>query len=290
MEMYSKGEKIFGYVNALLIGLFAVSTLYPFIYVISSSISSGAAVSSGQVILFPKEINFSAYNNILFDKQLWIAYANTFFYTIFGTLTSLFFSVTGAYALSKKRLVGRKFFNMFIAFTMWFNAGMIPFYLNLRDLNLLNSRIGILIAFACTAFNIILLRNYFESVPASLEEAARIDGANEFQILKNVYLPLSKPAVTTIALFYGISRWNGYFWAMILLTDEGKVPLQVYLKKMIVEMDLGEEAMDIALSSAHSPETLVYAIIVVAIIPVVIIYPFIQKYFNKGLLVGGVKE
>lgn len=290
MEMYSKGEKIFGYVNALLIGLFAVSTLYPFIYVISSSISSGAAVSSGQVILFPKEINFSAYNNILFDKQLWIAYANTFFYTIFGTLTSLLFSITGAYALSKKRLVGRKFFNMFIAFTMWFNAGMIPFYLNLRDLNLLNSRLGILIAFACTAFNIILLRNYFESVPASLEEAARIDGANEFQILKNVYLPLSKPAVTTIALFYGISRWNGYFWAMILLTDEGKVPLQVYLKKMIVEMDLGEEAMDIALSSAHSPETLVYAIIVVAIIPVVIIYPFIQKYFNKGLLVGGVKE
>lgn len=290
MEMYSKGEKIFGYVNAVLLTLFAISTLYPFIYVVSSSISSGAAVSSGQVILFPKDLNFSAYSNIIFDKKLWISYGNTFFYTIFGTLTSLVLSVTGAYALSKKRLVGRKFFNMFIAFTMWFNAGMIPFYLNLRDLNLLNSRLGILIAFGCTAFNIILLRNYFESIPASLEEAARIDGANEFQILTKVFMPLSKPAITTIALFYAIARWNGYFWAMILLTDESKVPLQVYLKKMIVEMDLGEEAMDIALSSSHSPETLVYAIIVLAIIPVVIIYPFIQKYFNKGLLVGGVKE
>lgn len=290
MNLYSRGEKIFGYVNAVLIGLFALSTLYPFIYVISSSISSGAAVSSGKVLIFPKEITFSAYKNIITDKQLWIAYANTFYYTIFGTITSLFFSITGAYALSKKRLMGRKFFNMLIAFTMWFKAGIIPMYLNLRSLHLINSRIGILLGFACTAFNIILLRNYFENIPASLEEAARIDGANEFQILKNIFIPLSKPAITTIALFYAIARWNGYFWSMILLTDNNKVPLQVYLKKMIVETELGDEAMDIAMNAAHSPETLVYAIIVLAIIPVIIVYPSIQKYFNKGMLVGGVKE
>lgn len=290
MNAYSKKDKIYGYVNVVLLGIFALMTLYPFIYVLASSMSSGAAVSSGQVIFFPKEINFSAYKQVLVDKELWISYGNTFFYTIVGTLTSLAITITGAYALSKKRLYGRKYLNMLVAFTMWFNAGMIPFYLNLRDLDLLNSRFGIIIAFACNAFNIILLRNYFESVPASLEEAARIDGANEFQILKNVYIPLSKPAIITVGLFYAIARWNGYFWSMILLKDASKIPLQVYLKKMIVEMSLGDDAMQIAMSAKHSPETLVYTIIVVAIIPVVIIYPFIQKYFNKGILVGGVKE
>lgn len=291
-DFYSKSERIFGRINVILLGLFAFSTTYPFIYVLSSSLSSGTAVASGRVVFFPTELTLSAYRQIFADKLLWTSYANTFYYTIFGTAVSMLFTITGAYALSKPRLIGRKFFNLLIAFTMWFSAGMIPFYLNLRDMGLLNSRLGILIAFACNSFNIILLRNYFEKgIPGTLEEAARVDGATEFEIMTKIYVPLSKSALTTVGLFYAIARWNGYFWSMVLLKDESKIPLQVYLKKMVVEMNLGDEAMEMALQSGmHSPETLVYAIIVIAIIPVVLVYPFIQKYFNKGIMMGGVKE
>ncbi len=160
-NLYSRGDKVFGLVNMILIALFVLSTLYPFIYIAASSISSGFAVSSGQVVFFPKAITFSAYEKVLSDSVFWISYANTFFYTIFGTLVSLAIIIPGAYALSRPQLPGKRYFNFFIAFTMWFNAGMIPFFLNLRDLDLLDSRVGILIAFACTAFNIILLPKLF---------------------------------------------------------------------------------------------------------------------------------
>lgn len=290
MEIYSRKEKVFGIINNSLLILFAISVLYPFVYILSSSVSSGYAVTTGKVLFFPKEFTLDAYRELLKDTKLWIAYANTFFYTIFGVIVSMFFSVTGAYALSKKRLLFRKQANMFIAFTMWFNAGMIPIYLNFRDLHLLNSRLGIIFGFACTAFNIILLRNYFEGVPAAIEEAARIDGVNEFQLLTKIYLPLSKPALTTVALYYGIARWNGYFWSMVLLRDESKVPLQVYLKKKIVESVISEDSLVAAVNANFSPETLIYATIILSIIPVILIYPYIQKFFNKGVMVGGVKE
>ena len=167
---------------------------------------------------------------------------------------------------------------------------MIPFWLNMRDLGLLNSMIGIIIAFACNAFNIILLRNFFESIPKSFEEAARMDGANEFQVLRKVFIPLSKPAIVTITLFCVVARWNGFFWAMILLTDEGKVPLQVYLRQTIADLSDDEEFASTLLDAAYSVETVTAAIIVCSIIPVLIFYPFIQKYFNKGIMLGGVKE
>ncbi|MCV2404000.1 carbohydrate ABC transporter permease [Marinomonas sp. C2222] len=289
-NLYSRGDKVFGYANMFLIGLFVLSTLYPFVYIFSASISSGFAVSSGQVIFLPKEITFAAYDKVLSDVVFWKSYANTFFYTIFGTLVSLAIIIPGAYALSKPSLVGRRYFNFFIAFTMWFNAGMIPFFLNLRDLDLLDSRFGILIAFACTAFNIILLRNFFEAIPKSFEEAARMDGAGEFSLLWKVFIPLSKPAIVTVALFCIVARWNGYFWAMILLQEEDKIPLQVYLKRIIIEANMDDEFASTLLSSSYSFETIVAAIIVVSIIPVLMVYPYLQKHFNKGIMMGGVKE
>ncbi|GAB3485453.1 carbohydrate ABC transporter permease [Marinomonas epiphytica] len=289
-NLYSRGDRIFGGVNMLLIGLFVLSTLYPFIYIGASSISSGFAVSSGQVVFMPKEITFSAYEKVLSDPVFWTAYGNTFFYTIFGTLTSLAIIIPGAYALSRPQLVGRRYFNFFVAFTMWFNAGMIPFFLNLRDLDLLDSRFGILIAFACTAFNIILLRNFFEAIPKSFEEAARMDGASEFSLLWKVFIPLSKPAIVTVTLFCIVARWNGYFWAMILLREEEKIPLQVYLKRIIIEANMDDEFASTLLTSSYSFETIVAAIIVVSIIPVLLIYPYLQKHFNKGIMMGGVKE
>jgi len=289
-NLYSRGDKIFGYANIFLISLFVLSTLYPFIYIFSASISSGFAVSSGQVVFLPKEITFSAYDKVLSDVVFWKSYGNTFFYTIFGTLVSLAIIVPGSYALSRPQLVGKRYFNFFVAFTMWFNAGMIPFFLNLRDLDLLDSRFGILIAFACTAFNIILLRNFFEAIPKSFEEAARMDGANDFSLLWKVFIPLSKPAIVTVALFCIVARWNGYFWAMILLREEDKIPLQVYLKRIIIEANMDDQFASSLITSSYSYETIVAAIIVVSIIPVLLIYPYLQKHFNKGIMMGGVKE
>lgn len=223
-NLYSRGDRIFGYANAALIGIFVLSTLYPFIYILAVSVSSGAAVTSGQVILFPKDLTLAAYEFVLSDRLFWIAYGNTFIYTFGGTAVSLAIMIPGAYALSRSRLRGRKFLNLMVAFTLWFNAGMIPFFLNMRDLGLLDSRFGLIIGFACNAFNVILLRNFFEAVPKSFEEAAKMDGASEFQLLWKVFIPLSKPAIITVGLFCIVSRWNSYFWAMVLLRGEEKIP------------------------------------------------------------------
>lgn len=290
MNLYSNGDRLFVRINIFLLTLFALSTLYPFIYILAVSFSSGSAVTAGEVIYRPIELTLAAYKYVLSDSRFWISYGNTFIYTIFGTIMSLLIIVPGAYALSRPQLIGRRFFNLFVAFTLWFNAGLIPFFLNMRDLGLLDSYFGIIIGFACNAFNVILLRNFFEGIPQSFEEAARMDGANDLQVLWKVYLPLSKPALVTIALFCIVSRWNGFFWAMILLRDEDKIPLQVFLRQTIVSLTNDEEFGSTLLEAAYSYETVTAAIIVASIIPVLFIYPFLQKYFNKGILLGGVKE
>ena len=288
--LYSRGDRIFVWINVFLIGAFAISTLYPFIYIAALSFSSGFEARAGNVILTPIDFTIAAYERVLSEPLFWSSYANTFIYTIGGTLMSLAFIIPGAYALSRPRLFGRRFWNLMVAFTMWFHAGMIPFFLNMRDLGLLDSYFGIIIGFAVNGFNVILLRNFFEGVPSSFEEAARMDGANELQILWKVYVPLAKPAIATVALFCIVSRWNGFFWAMVLLQDEEKIPLQVYLRKVIVVLSDDDEFASSLLTASYSFETVSAAIIVCSIIPVLLIYPFLQKYFNKGILLGGVKE
>lgn len=286
-----KPIKMFTVFNAVLLTLISIATIYPFIYVLSASVSNGEAVAAGQVLLFPVKPNFNSYLKVFDFRGLWVAYANTIFYTVAGTITCMFFSVTGAYALSKKRLAGRKLFTIMVTMTMWFKAGTVPEFLNFRSLGLYNSRAVPIIGFAIVAFNVILLKTYFESIPDSLEESAFIDGANDIQVLWKIYLPLSKAGMATVSLFYAISKWNGYFWSMILLRDENKIPLQVILRKMIIEMNATSE-FDNAVEMVrmgYSVETVVYATIVVSIIPMVILYPFIQKYFNKGAMIGAVK-
>lgn len=290
MNLYSRGDRTFVIINMVLIGLFTISTLYPFIYIGSLSLSSGFAARSGMVVLTPIEATIEAYNYVLSQRMFWVSYGNTLFYTIAGTLMSLAFLIPGAYALSRPQLYGRRFWNLMVAFTMWFNAGLIPFFLNMRDLGLLDSYFGIIIGFAVNGFNLILLRNFFEGVPRSFEEAARMDGANDFQVLWKVYMPLAKPAIATVALFCMVSRWNGFFWAMVLLRDEDKIPLQVYLRHTIATLSNDDEFGATLIDAPYSVETVSAAIIVCSIIPVLIVYPFIQKYFEKGILLGGVKE
>lgn len=289
-SLYSRGDKFFAIVVSILIGMFTAATLYPFIYIAAISFSSGFAATSGKVVFAPIGFTLEAYKYILEEPMFWISYRNTFIYTAGGTLLSLAFIIPGAYALSRPHLKGRRFFNLFIAFTMWFNAGIIPFYLNMRDMNLLDSMFGIILAFAVNAFNIILLRNFFEAIPSSFEEAARMDGANDFQVLWKVFVPLSKPAIATITLFCIVARWNGFFWAMVLLQSEEKIPLQVFLRHTISNLADTDEFAQNVIDAAYSAETVTGAIIVCSIIPVLIVYPFIQKYFEKGILLGGVKE
>ncbi|GGH30473.1 carbohydrate ABC transporter permease [Paenibacillus segetis] len=286
----SRGEKIFKIINNILLALMATAALYPFIFVLSASISKPYNVVTGKVLLFPKGFTFDAYKAVLGNSDIWIAYGNTIFYTVAGTAVSLFFTICGSYALSKKRLRGKKLFTIIVTLTLWFDAGMIPFYLTLRDLGLLNTRSGIIIAFACNAFKVILLRTNFEGVPDELEESVKVDGGNDLHVLIKVYLPLVKAGLAAVGLFYAIEKWNGYFWSMIMLTDMDKIPLQVLLKKMIIQHDMQSEfgaALDF--TSTVSVETVTYATIVVSIIPIVLVYPYIQKYFIKGMLVGAVK-
>ena len=284
------GDDVFGVVNGALVFVFVVSTLYPFLYIISVSVSSGAAVTAGRVLLWPVDVTVAAYQQVLADRLFWIAYANTFLYAIGGTAMSLALIVPGAYALSRPRLMGRRVLNFLIAFTLWFHAGMIPFFLNMRDLGLIDSRFGIIIGFACSAFNVILLRNAFEALPTAYEEAAALEGASEFQLLRHIFIPMTMPAILTVALLCLVARWNGYFWSMVLLRGQDKIPVQVYLKRLIVDARSDDAGAARLAQADYSFETIIAAIIVVSLVPIVLAYPYLLKHFNKGMQLGGTKE
>ncbi len=288
MERLSSGEIVFKIIAYVFVGAFAILALYPLVYSISASISGIIPFNKGEVVLFPKAVTFGAYKEIITDKTFWITYSNTLFYTLFGTLWSMVISVAGAYVLAKNRTLFRRKLNFFIVFSMWFNAGMIPLYINYYNMHV-NNRWGLVIAFGVQAYNIILLRSFFSNIPSEIEEAARIDGANEFQILTKVYLPMSKAALATVALFYAISRWNGFFWAMLLLNKNQDQNLQVYLRLRMQETQTLLDNMNAPWAYNYAPDAVIYAMIVCSIIPVLIVYPYIQKYFAKGVNLGGVK-
>lgn len=285
----SLGDKTFDFVKNFILIVLTIACLYPLIYVFSCSISSGSAVDSGKVLLFPKDINFESYKQVLTDKQFWVSYGNTFYYTVFGSLFSMLVSTPAAYVLSKKRFRARKVINILLSFTMWFSPGFIPLYLNYSELGVTNNRFMILISFGIQAFNIILLRNYFESIPEEMEESANVDGSNDFITFVKIYLPLSKASMATVWMYYAMSRWNGYFWSTILLKDLKKIPLQVYLKQKIIDQSLVSEFANTIAGQKYSYNTIIYALVACSIVPVLIIYPFIQRFFVKGVMVGGVK-
>lgn len=285
----SPGDICFDMVKNVVLIILTISCLYPLIYVFSCSISNGAAVDAGKVVLLPRGINIESYKQIINDKQFWISYGNTFFYTILGSLFSMVVSAPAAYVLSKSRFKARKIINILISFTMWFSPGFIPMYLNYTSLGVTNNRYMILVSFGVQAFNIILLRNYFESVPKEMEESAGVDGASDFIIFWKIYLPLSKASLATVWLYYAMGRWNGYFWSSILLRDMNKIPLQVYLKQKIIDQSIVSEFANTIAGQQYSYNTIIYAMVACSTIPVLILYPFIQKFFVKGVMVGGVK-
>lgn len=287
MKRLTSSEKTFKIISYTLVTIFGILALYPVIYAFSASISGKVAYESGKVLLLPKDVNFSVYKLLYEDKGFWISYINTLFYTLLGTAWSMFISITGAYVLSKKRLLFRRQFNFLVVFTMWFSAGMIPQYLNYVNMGVAN-RWGIIVSFGIQAFNIILLRSNFEAVPSEIEEAAIIDGVKEFGLLTKIYIPMSKAGIATVTLFYATSRWNGYFWSRVLLTNTQELPVQVYMRILVENYQTMFDSMPDNLP--YAADSYVYAILVCSIIPVLLIYPQIQKYFTAGVNLGGVKE
>ncbi len=285
MKRLDRTEVIFKILAYVLLTLFALCCLYPFIYVLSASLSSKTAVDQGLVTLIPIGFSVETYIAVFNNKTFWIAYTNTFFVTGYGTLISMLVAITGAYALSKKRLVFGRGFNFMLVFTMWFSAGMIPTYQNFQTFQV-NNKYMFIVALGFNAFNIILLRNYFSGIPTEIEEAATIDGANEFQILTKVYMPMSKSSIVTVAMFYAVARWNGYIWAQMILKTEDQ-PLTVYIRSQV---EIIVRQVDEGGKADFSTYALQYAFIVCSIIPVIVIYPKLQKYFAAGVNVGGVKE
>ena len=292
MKRLDKSEIVFKLLAYILLTIFALCCLYPFIFILMNSISAKNFVDAGQVVIVPLGFQLNAYVDVFENKQFWLAYCNAFYITIYGTAISMLVGVCGAYALSKTRLVFGRGFNFLLTVTLWFSAGIIPTYQNyvmFRDgLFSGNGRVFFIFALGVNAFNIILLRNYFQSVPQEIGEAATIDGATEFQILTRVYIPISKSSIVTVAMFYAVEFWNGYLWAQMLL-GEKDLPLtafiKLYLDKTIKNI---EESGGGQLS--YSTYSLRYAFIVCSIVPVILIYPKIQKYFASGVNVGGVKE
>ena len=288
-------ELIFKIVSYTLLTVFALGCLYPFVYAVSASISGRHAVDYGEVVLFPKDIQFDAFRRMFNDNMFWNSYSNTLFLTVYGTLWALGVSILGAYALSKKRLLFRKAFNFYLVFTMWFSAGIVPQYLNYLATKKVFNSVGIMddkwlvvIAMGMAAMNIILLRNAFENVPSEIEEAAIVDGATEFGVLSKVFIPMSKSTIATVALFFAISRWNGYFWARQMISNSHEHPLQVFIR-LTLEDYTNSETMA-GWNETYASDSVIYALIVCSIVPILIIYPFIQKYFAKGTNAGGVKE
>ncbi|MBR2698168.1 MAG: carbohydrate ABC transporter permease [Clostridia bacterium] len=288
-------ELIFKIVSYTLLTVFALGCLYPFLYAVSASISGRHAVDYGEVVLFPKDIQFEAFRRMFNDNMFWNSYSNTLFLTVYGTLWALGVAILGAYALSKKRLLFRKVFNFYLVFTMWFSAGIVPQYLNYLATKKVFNSVGIMddkwlvvIAMGMAAMNIILLRNAFENVPSEIEEAAIVDGATEFGVLSKVFIPMSKSTIATVALFFAISRWNGYFWARQMISNSHEHPLQVFIR-LTLEDFTNSETMA-GWNESYASDSVIYALIVCSIVPILIIYPFIQKYFAKGTNAGGVKE
>ena len=305
-------ELIFKIVAYFFLIVFAAMCIYPLIFALSSMFSSAEAVKNSEVILWPTgKLQLESFMFVFTSPKFWISYSNTLFVTFIGTIWCLIYSILGAYALSKKRLMGRHGFNFFLVFTMWFSAGVVPQLLNYQstgkvmatlfagstDLNSIDLKWLIVLAMGMNATNIVLLRNSFEGVPSEIEEAAIIDGATELQILLKVYIPMSKATIATVALFFGISRWNGYFWAYKVTNLAGQSyswPVQVYMRDFIQNNTAltGSYNADSALDEPDvgKATSIAYAMVVFAMIPILVIYPFIQKYFAKGVNMGGVKE
>ena len=291
----SYSDKIFDIVNLLVMIILLFIFVWPLWFVVIASFSDPNQVWMGKVVLWPKGITLVSYEELLQYKRIWSGYANTIFYTVVGTLVNLVMTVCGAYPLSRKDFMPRHVVMIMLMITMYFSGGLIPTYLVVSKLGLVNTRWAMIIPGAMSVYNMIVTRTYFmNSIPSSLQDAATLDGASSFQYLIRVVLPLSKPILAVIGLYYAVGHWNDFYSALIYIYDDSMLPLQSFLRDILMSTKLtlnNMSGVDMATAAAKAQlaQTLKYSVIIVSTVPVLCIYPFIQKYFVKGVMIGSVK-
>ncbi|NSW89261.1 MAG: carbohydrate ABC transporter permease [Firmicutes bacterium] len=266
-------------------------TLYPVMHITFASLSKPVlVVQHSGLLLYPKGFNFDAYISVFKNPMITLGFSNTLIYVIFGTIVNLILTSLGAYALSRKDLYWKNIIMLIIVFTMFFSGGLIPFYLTVTHLGLLNKRLALIIPSAINTTNLIIMRTSFKTIPDGIEESATMDGANDFTILFRIVLPLSLPVVAVMTLFYSVSHWNSWFNAMIFLRNRALYPLQLILREILILNSTESMVTDISATEKEPvSETIKYATIMVSIVPIMMIYPFLQKYFVKGIMIGALK-
>ncbi len=292
----SLGDRVFDAVNRLGLLLVTLVVLYPLVYVVSASISNPAYVNTGQMWLWPIDITFDGYRRVLENPDIWTGYRNTILYTVLGTCFNLLLTIPCAYALARKDLYGRNFITGIFLVTMFFNGGLIPTYLVIKNLNLLDTPWVLMIVGGASVWNLIVARTFFQNtIPRELEEAAEVDGCSHLSLFLRVILPISGPIIAVMALFYGVAHWNQYFNAMMYLQSRSLYPLQLFLREILIvnemsaNMMMDGESMAAMAEQAKIADIIKYAVIIISALPLLIVYPFVQRFFIKGILIGSLK-
>lgn len=287
------GDYIFDIANHIFLTMLVIVTLYPLYYILIASMSSPAAIAKHGVMMFwPEDITFKYYKAVFENPMILIGYRNTIFIVTVGTTINMLMTIFAAYTLSRKWLMGRKILMFIIVVTMFFGGGLIPTFLLVKNLGLYNSIWALIIPGAVSSWNIIMMRTYFMGIPDSLEESAKIDGANDFHVLFRIILPVSTPILAVMILFYAVGHWNAWFSASIYLKDKELFPLQLVLRSILISgslKEMGDTGMGTSSNAREISKGLKYATVIVATLPILFVYPFVQKYFIKGIMIGSIK-
>lgn len=290
--MRSRDDYIINFIAYFLCSLVLIATLYPLIYVVSASFSEPSEVINGNIWLLPKNVTLDGYEMILDYDPIWIGYRNTIFYTVFGTAFNLLLTLPCAYSLSRRDFRGRKGIMLLFTFTMFFSGGMIPLYLIIRNLGMIDTVWAVVLPGAISVHNLIIAKSFFSSsIPFELQESAFVDGCSNIRTLLTIIIPLSAPILAVLTMYYGVAHWNAYFNAMMYLSDSKKFPLQIALREILMTNSIAD-ATDTTMNSVDQIllyEGLKYAVVIVASLPVMCLYPFLQRYFVKGTMIGAVK-
>lgn len=283
---------MFDTVNTLLLIIIFLIILYPLYYIVIASFSEPGQVLTGKISFWPKGFQLDSYRQVMKNKDIVTGYMNTVIYTVFGTVINLIFTLLAAYSLSRKDLRGRKFFTLLFTFTMFFGGGTVPSYLLIKNLHMINTIWAMVLPGAISVWNLILCRNFFEgNIPDELLEGAKIDGCSNYYFFLHIAVPLSKALIAVMILFYAVAHWNSYFQPLLYLTDSSKYPLQLVLKNILVssQPDATLAGMTNRAELYQQTEMLKYALVVVSSLPMIIVYPFVQKHFVQGVMVGSIK-
>lgn len=285
----SRGEKLFYFMNYVLLAIIALSCITPLLNVVALSLSGADAVASGQVTLWPKEFSFSSFETLFTGTPIMRSFWNSVQITLIGTALSMLVTIMAAYPLSRRQFYSRRFFTLAMVFTMIFNGGLIPTYLVVQNLGLVNSYAALWLPGLVSTYNMLLMRSAFESLPGEVDEAAKIDGCGETGILLRIVLPLSKPMLATLALFYGVGYWNSFMSVMIYINDTVKYNMTVLVQNMIKSTTMIQDFADPTMLATMTPEGIRSAAVIVMIVPILAVYPLLQKYFVKGVMIGSIK-